>query len=145
MSKFLDLIASINKYDAITKKSFVRKLPNGKYRVLSEKGKNLGTFDSREQAEKHLREVEYFKHKKKASVKDIIDLSSIKELSYSAVMRELRQYDDNGVSKIFLSIFKKIFDELVNNEIENPADKALPITLIIFSKIYPVKLTDTHD
>jgi len=46
----------------------IRKLKSGKYRLYSRKknpktGKrrNLGTFDSREQAEKHERAVQYFK------------------------------------------------------------------------------------
>ncbi len=46
------------------KEGKIRKLPNGKYRVLSEKGKNLGTFPSKEQAKRRLRQVEYFKHVK---------------------------------------------------------------------------------
>lgn len=46
----------------------IRKLRGGQYRLYSRKpdpntGKrrNLGTFDTREQAEKHEREVQYFK------------------------------------------------------------------------------------
>ena len=46
----------------------IRKLKSGKYRLYSRKvdaktGKrrNLGTFDSREEAEKHERAVQYFK------------------------------------------------------------------------------------
>jgi hypothetical protein len=46
----------------------IRKLPSGGYRLYSRKvdprtGKrrNLGTFPTREQAEKHEREVQYFK------------------------------------------------------------------------------------
>ena len=46
----------------------IRKLASGQYRLYSGKpdpktGKrrNLGTFDSREKAEKHEREVQYFK------------------------------------------------------------------------------------
>lgn len=46
----------------------IRKLSNGKYRLYSRKvnprtGKrrNLGTFTSRSSAEKHEREVQYFK------------------------------------------------------------------------------------
>lgn len=35
-----------------------------KYRLYSKKGKNLGTFDSKSAAEKHEREVQYFKHMK---------------------------------------------------------------------------------
>lgn len=45
----------------------IRKIAGGKYRLCSRKKtaagkrKNLGTFDSREAAEKHEREVQYFK------------------------------------------------------------------------------------
>ena len=46
----------------------IRKLKSGEYRLYSRKAdaktgkrKNLGTFDSREAAEKHEREVQYFK------------------------------------------------------------------------------------
>ncbi len=46
----------------------IRKLKSGEYRLYSKKKipktgkrKNLGTFDSREGAEKHEREVQYFK------------------------------------------------------------------------------------
>ena len=44
-------------------KAYVRKLPNGKWRVYSHDGKNLGTFNSEKAARKHLREIEFFKHK----------------------------------------------------------------------------------
>ena len=47
----------------------IRKLSSGKYRLYSrktdpktKKRKNLGTFDTREQAEKHERAVQFFKH-----------------------------------------------------------------------------------
>ena len=38
----------------LVKEAKIRKLPNGKYRVLSEKGKNMGTYDSREGAKKKI-------------------------------------------------------------------------------------------
>jgi hypothetical protein len=48
----------------------IRKLKDGKYRLYSRKldaktGKrrNLGTFDTREAAEKHERQVQYFKRR----------------------------------------------------------------------------------
>jgi hypothetical protein len=37
------------------------------YRLLSGKGKNLGTFQTKAEAEKHEREVQYFKHMKEDS------------------------------------------------------------------------------
>ena len=47
----------------------IRKLANGHYRIYSRhpdpktgKRRNLGTFPSREKAEKHEREIQYFKH-----------------------------------------------------------------------------------
>lgn len=46
----------------------IRKLTTGKYRIYSRsknpqtgKRRNLGTFDSREAAEKHERQIQYFK------------------------------------------------------------------------------------
>ncbi len=46
----------------------IRKLPSGEYRLYSKKTdpktgrrRNLGTFASREEAEKHERAVQYFK------------------------------------------------------------------------------------
>ncbi len=48
----------------------IRKLKSGKYRLYSQKkdpksGKrrNLGTFDTREQAERHERQVQFFKRR----------------------------------------------------------------------------------
>lgn len=48
----------------------IRKLPSGAYRLYSRKvdprtGKrrNLGTFPTREQAEKHEREIQFFKRR----------------------------------------------------------------------------------
>ena len=48
----------------------IRKLPNGKYRLYSlrkdpktGKRRNLGTFGSRAAAEKHERDIAFFKHR----------------------------------------------------------------------------------
>jgi len=52
------------------RQAMIRKLKSGKYRLYSRKlnpdthkRRNLGTFDSREAAEKHEREVQYFKRR----------------------------------------------------------------------------------
>lgn len=42
----------------------IRKVKEG-YRLVSKKGRNLGTYKTREEAEKRERQVQYFKHKKK--------------------------------------------------------------------------------
>ncbi len=57
-------------------KEHIVKLANGKYRLLSHTGKNLGTFDSHEAAAKHEGEVEYFKHHEEVQPKK---LKSFKE------------------------------------------------------------------
>ena len=44
----------------------IRKLGGKRgFRIYSHTGKNLGTFKSRKGAEKHEREINYFKHKGK--------------------------------------------------------------------------------
>jgi hypothetical protein len=40
-------------------------LSNGRWRLLSKKGKNLGTYDTRAGAERRERQVQYFKHRGK--------------------------------------------------------------------------------
>lgn len=42
----------------------IKQLPNGKYRLYSHKGKNLGTYSTRAGAEHRERQVNYYKHKK---------------------------------------------------------------------------------
>ena len=42
----------------------IRKIKEG-YRVLSEKGRNMGTYKTEEEAKKRLQQIEFFKHKKK--------------------------------------------------------------------------------
>lgn len=38
---------------------------NGGYKVVSEKGRNMGTYKTKEEAKKRLRQIEFFKHKNK--------------------------------------------------------------------------------
>ena len=68
----------------ITKEAYIRKLPNGKYRVYAENGKHLGTYESRSAAEKRLRQVEYFKHKKVKSIinriNNFVKIAGLKDL-----------------------------------------------------------------
>jgi len=42
----------------------IRKVKEG-YRVLSESGRDMGTYATKEEAEKRLKQIEYFKHTKK--------------------------------------------------------------------------------
>jgi hypothetical protein len=123
--------------DDLLKLAIIRKLPNGKYRVLSEKGKNLGTFDSKESAKNRLRQIEYFKHKDNNSV---IDLTEVEDLSLSAIMRKLNKNTSKEKVREFLKIYKSEFDIAVKNDLQKPEKVALQNTLIKFNKINKIKL-----
>ncbi|HLC66136.1 MAG TPA: hypothetical protein VJK52_00675 [Candidatus Nanoarchaeia archaeon] len=41
----------------------IRKVKEG-YRVVSEKGRNMGTYKTLAEAKKRLQQIEYFKHRK---------------------------------------------------------------------------------
>jgi hypothetical protein len=111
---------NINKYaeafvdavEILLKIAKIRKLPNGQYRVLSEKGKNLGTYKTQEEAKKRLRQVEFFKHK---------------NANYSEIVRNMKKdenYSDDDVKK-FQGVFKKNFDYCWEDGEENPEEKAI--------------------
>lgn len=127
---------------SLVKFARIRKLPNGKYRVLSRKGKNLGTYNTEAQAVKRLRQVEYYKNQDKSKAKDsvIIDLTSIDEFAYSAIMRKLRQEATPQQVRIFLKIFKDNFDKAVKEEKNAPEKIALQKSVISFGKLHKIKL-----
>jgi len=121
----------------------IRKLPNGKYRVLSQQNKNLGTFKSKDLAKKRLKQVEYFKHFDHNKIEDqssIIDLTDIDEFAYSAIMRKLRQKANSEQIKYFLKLFKKEFDKAIKGKLHNPEKIALQNTMVKYNKIYKIKL-----
>jgi hypothetical protein len=123
MSEFSDTMKA--KY--LTKTAYIRKLPNGKYRVYSEKGKNMGTFDSEKAAKKHLGEIEFFKHKAD-------DNMANEQATYSSIVRKLRKEGDEEKLVAFLKTFKEAFDHLALAGEKDPAEKALPITLFLLSR-----------
>jgi hypothetical protein len=127
---------------SIVKEGHIKKLPDGKYRVLSEKGKNLGTSDSRSGAEKRLQQVEFFKHKDQHKVEDkkIIDLTKADEFAYSAIMRCLNQQASKEQVVEFLKMFKKEFDRAIKKGLQKPEKIALQNSLINFNKIHPIKV-----
>ncbi len=127
----------------LVKVAKIRKLPNGKYRVLSQKGKNLGTFDSERAAKKHLKQVEYFKHLDKSDAKDerkIIDLTKADEFAFSAIMRQMRQQASEEQLRDFLKLYKAEFDKAVKNKLKKPERVALQNTLVKFDKLHQIKL-----
>lgn len=120
----------------MVKLAFIRKLPDGKYRVLSRKGKNLGTYDSKEEASKRLKQIEYFKHVKAS---EIIDLSNIYDFSLSAVMREINKQNKSAV-KEFLKLYHERFNFNLIGNFENPERLSLLEALVEFKKQYKLKL-----
>jgi SepF-like predicted cell division protein (DUF552 family) len=130
----------------LAKLAFIKKLPNGKWRVLSQKGKSLGTYDTKDEAVTRLRQVEYFKQHDQSKADDLaaqdnaIDLTEVDDFSYSAVMRKMRQKASKEQVREFLKLFKSYFDKAVKNKLQKPEKIALQNSLVRFSKIHPVKL-----
>lgn len=123
----------------------IKQLPGGKYRVLSQKGKNLGKYDSRAAAEKRLKQVEYFKHKDELEADDsaddkVIDLMGAVDFSFSAIMREMRQKASKEQVLQFLKLYKVQFDKAVKNKLQKPEKIALQNSLIKFNKLHKIKV-----
>jgi hypothetical protein len=89
----------------LIKISYIRKR-NGKWVVLSRKGKVLGTYDTKDEAVDRLRAIEYFKNKGKKASKN-------EEQSYSSTMRELRKSHNGKDVKKFQEEYKRLFDAAV--------------------------------
>ena len=122
-------------YYNICKEAYIKKLPNGKYRVLSEKGRNLGTYTSKTKAKNRLKEIEMFKHMNKDS-NSVIDLTEIDEFTYSAIVRYLRKNTKDIQTKFFLKLFKKEFDRAINKKLQEPDKVALQNTLVKYNKVF---------
>lgn len=142
-SDILKIADFIDLYHTLVKIAYIRKLPNGKYRVYSEKGKNMGTYTSMSAAKKRLGQIEFFKHKKASS--DTIDLSNMDGEGYSAIVRELNKSGNKEALHDFLSTYKKHFDKFVVEGKEHPAECALPATLLEFGKKYSLELPRRSD
>jgi hypothetical protein len=122
----------------------IRKLPNGKYRVMSHTGKNLGTYKSKEDAKKRLQQIEFFKHMDDNKVDDpnfpVIDLTEVEELSYSALLRKLRKKASKECVMEFLKLYNEQFNKAVKDKKKKPEDIAMKESLIIFSKKHKIKV-----
>ncbi len=129
-------------FNGLVKLARIRKLPNGKYRVLSQDGKHMGEFTSREGAKKRLKQIEYFKHFDHADAQDgeVIDLTGIDDYSYSAIMRKIRKNAPKDAAKLFLKIFKEQFDRAVKEKLQKPEKVALQNTLVKFNRVHKVKI-----
>lgn len=94
--------------------SFIRKLPGSHWGVFSHKGKLLGKYPSRTQAEKRLRQIEYFKYHKAS-----------KEETYSSLTRSIKDKYSPEVLKEFRTIYKNTFDQALLDNETNPEDLSL--------------------
>lgn len=128
--------------NSLVKLARIRKLPNGKYRVLSEEGKHMGEYSSREGAKKRLKQVEYFKHFDHSNAEDgeIIDLTDADDYSYSAIMRKIRSRSSKEATRFFLKIYKDQFDRAIREKLQKPDRVALQNTLVKFNKTYKIKI-----
>ena len=116
--------------------AYIKQISKGKWRVLSKKGRNLGTYFSKEEAEKRLKQVEFFKHwpfhpvRKKKAIEDLYGKIVLGEESaeatstFSAEMRELRKNNPEKVMN-FLKQFNQSFQNSLQEGIENPEQTAL--------------------
>jgi len=120
----------------MNKIAYIKEISKGKWRVLSKKGRNLGTYDSKEQAEKRLKQVEFFKHwpfhpvRKKKAIENLYNKIILGEnlpevtSTFSAEMRELRKNNPEKVMS-FLKQFNQSFQNSLQEGIDNPEQAAL--------------------
>jgi len=118
----------------------IRKLPNGKYKILSEKGKSLGVYDSKIKAKNRLKQIEFFKYKNNANDFKVINLNKLEEFSYSAFMRKLRQEASKQQVLYFLKLFKEEMDSSIKNKLQKPEKIALQKAVLKFNKKYKISL-----
>ena len=132
----------------LVKIAVVKREPGGKWSVRSMKGKSLGKYDTKEEAVKRLRQVEYFKaHKDKSKADDVaaadekvIDLTDADDFSYSAIMRMMRKKADKDQVRQFLTFFKNEFDKALKKNLQKPEKIALQNSLIKFNKLHKLKV-----
>jgi arsenate reductase-like glutaredoxin family protein len=128
-------LSNLNKF------SYIRKLKDNKYRVLSEKGRNMGTFTSKEKAKKRLQQIEYFK--KDSNKSQDVDFEKADGKTYSAIMRYLYNNCSREQCQEFMELFKNNFDELLQNKSEKPDELALEKTIKEFKHSLIKEASDT--
>lgn len=107
----------------------IGRLSDGKYRVYSRTGKNLGTYNSHYEAKKRLIDVEMFKHMKNRKavffeLNNIIKESTEITTTYSAVMRKLRKKHPEKVLD-FMKAFHRAFNQAINEKLDDSESVAL--------------------
>ena len=103
------------------------------YRVVSQAGKDMGTYDTHDEAIILLQCLT-----KSASSTDSIDMSGMDDFSYSAAMRVLRENDDEQLVTLFRTVFKTAFDSLHPKDPDRAADRSLILTFRVLSHKYNI-------
>lgn len=94
-----------------------------KYQVQSEKGRNMGTYDTKKEAEERLRQVEYFKHKNESLVEseanNVFDSELVKDEIRNQLTDALKkkyknlvidfddEYDDGSHFRVNVELYNK--------------------------------------
>lgn len=128
----------------LVKVAYIKKLPSGEYRVLSTKGRNLGTYPTKEEAEERLQMVEMFKHLKKKKLKKKaekkLDLTKIEAFSLSSIMRKINKQLGQKACHQFAAIYKKKFDHYVTHKDPKAEEKSLQETVVEFNQQHPLDI-----
>ena len=112
------------------KLSTIKHLSNGKWQVVSHTGRSLGTYDTKEEAEERLAQVEMFKHmddKKSAWLFILYKMAKKQEeptSTYSATMREINK-NNPELREEFMRKFKDAFDMAIEKGLQDPQTLAL--------------------
>jgi hypothetical protein len=115
------------------KLAYIKKLPNGKYRVYSEKGKNMGTFSTEEEAKKRLQDIHFFKSRKANGeivgpkfAEPIAELISVHGLFPS--QNELTEFLEIKGMEDFEELFKWALKELIRESAGEPIQNSQPLS-----------------
>ena len=118
--------------DNFLKLSFIKKI-KGKYVVLSEKGRNLGSYNTMEEAEKRLKQINFFKYrfryKFKKKAETVVDLKDADSVSLSGIMRLLRKRCTPKQVLYFLKKYHEYFLECMMKKEDYLEQKILEKTI----------------
>lgn len=106
-----------------------------KYRVVSSKGKNLGVYTSREDAVKRLRQVEYFKNKKKFQDGGKVEDSELKD-KFASMLKGEDLEMVVGIAELLMEVEdKENRMDMVEDVIEDFKKEEIEFDYSVFEKV----------
>lgn len=106
-----------------------------KYRVVSSKGKNLGVYTSREDAVKRLRQVEYFKNKKKFQDGGKVEDSELKD-KFAGMLKGEDLEMVVGIAELLMDVEdKENRMDMVEDVIEDFKKEDIEFDYSVFEKV----------